>query len=156
MNDRKAILDAVRRIVRAVRLSSSATEQRLGLSAAQLFVMEKLSERQPLSVTELAREALTHQSSVSVVASKLVARGLVRRHPSRRDRRRIDLSLTRRGRSILAGAPEAVQTRLIRALDGLPATERRKLSSLLDRWTKAAGITESAPPLFGEESKEGK
>ncbi len=156
MNDRKAILDAVRRIVQAIRLSSSATEQRLGLSAAQLFVLSRLSEREPLSVTELARETLTHPSSVSVVAAKLVARRLVRRTPSPRDGRRIELSLGARGRAVLAGAPEAVQTRLIRALDGLSASERRRLASLLSRWTEAAGIPATAPPLFGEEAGKGR
>jgi DNA-binding MarR family transcriptional regulator len=117
MNDRKIILDSIRVIFQAVRLSSKSTELSLGLSAAQLFVLQKLEEKEGLSINELARGTLTHQSSVSVVVSKLVASGLVCRSVSKRDRRRIELTLTEKGREVLSGAPEALQTRLIKALD---------------------------------------
>ncbi len=151
MEERKAVLDSIRRIVRAVRLSSRTSESTLGLSAAQLFVLQTLSEHDGLSINELADETLTHQSSVSVVVSKLAARRLVRREVSRRDRRRTVISLNAKGRRVLAGAPEPMQVRLIAALDGLSRAEVTRLARLLARWTEAAGIAGTAPTLFGEE-----
>ncbi len=153
MEDRKAVLDSIRRIVRAVRLSSRSSESAVGLSAAQLFVLQKLAEHDGLSINELASETLTHQSSVSVVVSKLAARRLVRRTISRLDRRRTLISLSAKGRRALAGAPEAMQVRLIAALDDLSEADVTRLARLLARWTDAAGIAGTVPTLFGEEER---
>jgi len=150
MEKRKAILDSVRRIVRAVRLSSRLSEATVGLSAAQLFILQRLAEHDGLSINELADETLTHQSSVSVIVSNLAARRLVRRAISRQDRRRTVISLSAKGRRALAGAPEPMQVRLIAALDGLSEADVTRLAGLLGRWTRAAGIAGTAPTLFGE------
>ncbi|MFI5197246.1 MAG: MarR family winged helix-turn-helix transcriptional regulator [Thermoanaerobaculia bacterium] len=151
MEWRKAVFDSIRRIVRAVRLSSRSSESIVGLSAAQLFVLQRLAEHDGLSINELARETLTHQSSVSVLVSKLAARRLVRRAISRLDRRRTVISLSAKGRRALAGAPEAMQVRLIAALNDLSNADVTRLARLLARWTRAAGIADTAPTLFGEE-----
>lgn len=153
MDPRRAILDAVRLVDRALRLSSASVERELGISVAQLYVLRTLRERDGQSVGELARATLTHQSSVSVVVSRLVARGLVRRAAAEGDRRKVELSLTPRGRAIVARAPEAVQVRLVRALDALTAAERRTLADLLTRWAREASIDGAAPPLFGEAAR---
>src|SRR5512140_2718929 len=116
MEERKAIFDSIRRIVRAVRLPSRSSESTVGLSAAQLFVLQRLAEHDGLSINELASETWTDQSSVSVVVSKLAARRLVRREISRLDRRRTLISLSAKGRRALAGAPEPMQVRLLAAL----------------------------------------
>lgn len=150
---RRAVLDSIRRIVRAVRISSRSTESTVGLSAAQLFVLQRLAERDGLSINELAGETLTHQSSVSVVVAKLAARRLVRRAISPRDRRRTVLSLTAKGRRALSGAPEPMQVRLIAALADLSDADVARLARLLARWTEAAGIAGTAPTLFGEEEE---
>src|SRR5678815_2642677 len=101
----------MRRIVRAIRLSSHTAEETLGISGAQLFVLQQLAVHPGASVGELADRTLTHQSSVSVVVSRLV-----RRRTSTTDRRRIELSLTTAGRALLSRAPELAQSRLIAAL----------------------------------------
>ena len=106
MDSRQSVLDAIRLIVRALRVSSAATERRLGVSVAQLFVLQKLEERDGLSVNELARATLTHQSSVSVVVSKLVARRLVRRSVASGDRRMASLALTPKGRYVMVSGPK--------------------------------------------------
>src|SRR4051812_19869984 len=75
----REVLDAIRRIVRALRESSRATEQSVGIGAAQLFVLQRLAAAPGLSLNELAARTFTHQSSVSVVVSRLVERGLLTR-----------------------------------------------------------------------------
>src|SRR5690348_4180204 len=70
---------ALRRIVLAVRLSARRAERELGLSGAQLFVLQQLGASPVHSLNELAERTRTHQSSVSVVVRRLVARGLVTR-----------------------------------------------------------------------------
>lgn len=153
MDSRQAVLDSIRLIVRAVRVSSASTERRLGISVAQLFVLQQLQGRDGLSINDLARATLTHQSSVSVVVGRLVSSRLVRRSLAAGDRRKASLALTPKGRALLARAPEPVQAGLVRALDGLTAAERRTLAALLGKWTRSAGIDAALPPLFGEERK---
>jgi DNA-binding MarR family transcriptional regulator len=145
----QAILDAIRRIVRALREASRASEARLGLSAAQLFVLHCLSEMGSACVTDLASRTLTHQSSVSTVASRLAELDLIERERGERDARRCELSLTPRGRALLRRAPEPLQERLITAIARLPADDRRDLARLLGRLT--AGIDGDPPPMLMED-----
>src|SRR5450432_2546863 len=79
----REVLNALRRIVRSLRVSSRTAEQRVGLSGAQLFVLQCLARQSPCSVSELAARTATDQSSVSVVVSRLVALGHVRSAPSK-------------------------------------------------------------------------
>ena len=148
----RQILNSLRQIVRSLRVSSRAAEQRVGLSGAQLFVLQCLARRSPCSVNELAARTATDQSSVSVVVSRLVALGHVRRTTSKTDRRRVDLSLSRSGRALLESAPEAVQDRLIAALDQLPKTELKQLSRLLGKVVLGTGAADQVPSLFFEET----
>ena len=101
----QAVLDGVRRIVQALRASSRWAERHVGLSGAQLFVLQKLAETPGISVNELAERTHTHQSSVSVVVSRLAALDLVTRTRSAADGRRVELSLAPRARRVVGRAP---------------------------------------------------
>ncbi|HVZ71455.1 MAG TPA: MarR family transcriptional regulator, partial [Polyangia bacterium] len=96
----RAVLDGVRHLVRTLRESSREAERAVGVSAAQLFVLQRLSGGGPLSVNELAARTLTHQSSVSVVVAKLARRGLVARARAADDARRLEVTLTPAGRAV--------------------------------------------------------
>lgn len=146
------VLTAVRRIVRALRVSSRAAERELGLSGAQLFVLQKLAgARRPLSIGELARKTLTHQSSVSVVVARLVKRGLARSRPSPSDARKLEVALTAKGRALLRRAPGAAQERVIAAVSRLEPGRRARLASLLEQVIEHAGLGEGPAPMFFEE-----
>src|SRR5580765_2473919 len=97
-DDTRAVLDGIRRIVQAIRESASRAERHVGLSGAQLFVLHKLAEAPASSLNDLAARTHTHQSSVSTVIARLVARGLVRRTRSGLDGRSVSLALSARGR----------------------------------------------------------
>lgn len=145
------VLNSLRHIVRSLRISSRNAEQSVGLSGAQLFVLQCLSRHSPCSVNELAAHTATDQSSVSVVVSRLVARGHVKRAPSKVDRRRVELSLSPSGRALLAQAPEAAQERLLAALTQLEKTEIRALARLLGRLVELADVEGENATLFFEE-----
>lgn len=148
------ILDSIRRIVRGLRVSSKNAESTLGISGAQLFVLQKLNGSACLSLNELAERTLTHQSSVSVVVGRLVERGLALRTASKADARRLDLSLTSKGRAFLHKAPPTAQERLIAAIEKLSPKESAKLDALLKFVVVNAGLSEESPELFFESGKE--
>ena len=154
--DARAVLDAIRRIVRLLRQSAREAEKRTGLSAAQLFVLQQLrAAGGALTPGELAARSLTHQSSVSVVVRRLVDAGLVRRARSSADRRRVELSLTPSGRTAARRVPRLAQERLIAAIDLLPLAERRGLSIGLGQLVRQLGIERAAPPMFFEDGGNG-
>jgi DNA-binding MarR family transcriptional regulator len=147
----RGALDGIRRIVQTLRTSSRTAEQQVGLSGAQLFVLQRLAAEPDLSVNDLAERTLTHQSSVSVVVQRLVDKGLVRRQSAPDDARRAVLKLTARGQGVLKKAPGAAQDRLIAGLLRLSSVERRSLARGLDRLLGAMGEGTGTPPMFFED-----
>ncbi len=146
-----AVLVALRRIVRFLRLADRDAEAACGVSAAQLFVLSTLASSPSLSLAELAGRTLTDQSSVSTVVGRLVERGLVVRKVSSADRRRAELRLTPAGRNVLATAPRVPQDQIITAVGALPVTQRRHLSASLDALVEIMGATGVAPRMLFED-----
>ncbi len=142
------MLDGVRRLVRALRLSAREAERTVGLSGAQLFVLKSLEGRPETSPGELASLTATDQSSVSVVVARLHERGLVDRRRDPRDRRRFSLSLTAAGRRLVRGAPDPAQGPLVAAVEALGSADRRALARLLDRVVRGMGVRGRQAPLF--------
>ena len=150
----RSVLDAIRRIVQVLRSSSRETEQRLSLSAAQLFALQQLAVSPGLSVNDLAGRTFTHQSSVSVVVQRLVDRNLVEKVSSKEDRRRLRLAITDAGRQVLRRSPQPAQERLIAGIAALTAAERRALVASLTRIARALARDDGPPPMLFEEGAE--
>jgi DNA-binding MarR family transcriptional regulator len=151
-DDVRSALDSLRHIVRALRLSATDSERALGISMAQLFVLQQLADGRPRSIVELAAETLTDPSSVSVVVQRLVARKLVSRRADRADARRAQLTLTSAGRALLARAPEPVQEKLLASLEDLSDRRLAELARSLGRLAHAIGVPAGEPTLFFEDA----
>ena len=151
MGSHVIILDAIRTIVQNLRISSRKCESESGLSSAQLFVLQKLKNRKALSLSELAEQTLTHQSSVSVVVARLCEKKLISRNPSKADARRLDLTLTELGRSTLRSAPRTAQEDISLALNAMSERKRGQLAELLQELSEKAGFSTAVPPLFFED-----
>lgn len=145
------VVDALRRIVRALHRSNRLAEQRWHVSAAQLLVLQRLAEAPTLSVNELADRTYTHQSTVSVVVTRLVKRGLVARSRADDDARRAELSLTPSGRSLLKRAMGAAQTHLMDALDKMPLARLRLIDSSMEQIVDALGVADEPAGMFFED-----
>jgi len=144
-------MNAVRSVVRALRLNTRSIEGKLGISLAQLFVLQQLADRPAESLNELAERTATHQSSVSVVVRRLVDRGLVTRVASPADRRRVQIALTPEGENMLRGAPPTVQGDLMAGMARMKPEQQSALAELLELWVLASGIDLAAPPMMFED-----
>jgi DNA-binding MarR family transcriptional regulator len=143
-------LDAFRRIVQALRTGGSDGRARARISHAQRFALQQIANHPRASINDVAALTFTHQSSVSVVVQRLVARRLVAKVAASDDRRRQRLVITARGRRVLARAPAAaVPERLVTAISSLPSSGRRAFVRALHR---IAGEVAPAgpPPMFLE------
>lgn len=141
-------MDALRRVVRALRLTARDAERSAGISGAQLFVLQNLSVQPAASLNELAERTLTDQSSVSVVVKRLAARKLVARKASVTDARRVELSVTSAGRRLLARCPEPMQARLLASLRGLDGKQLGDITAGLTALVRVMEIEDAAPRLL--------
>jgi len=147
----RSVVDALRRIVRELRLTARDAERDAGISGAQLFVLQALARESAASLNDLADRTLTDQSSVSVVVKRLVARGLVARKPSKEDARRVELALTAAGRRLLARCPEPTQAKLVSAVQRLSARELDGLTLGLGALIREMGLAQGKARMFFDE-----
>ena len=148
-SDLDAVINSLRRITQGVRLSSSVVQQKLGITGAQLFVLQQLADQPVSSLRELQTRTFTDQSSVSVVVSRLVASGHVARRRSKTDARRIELALTPSGRALVKRAPELAQTRLVEALRTVAAKDLKTAAAVLEHAARAVS-PDDEPAMFFE------
>ena len=144
------VVNSLRRITQAIRLSSSVVQDTLGITGAQLFVLQQLAEVPGASLRELADRTLTDQSSVSAVVSRLVGGGQVTRRISATDARRTELTLTGAGRALLRRAPALPQTQLVAVLRTVPMPRLRVAASVLARVAGELSSASEPAPMFFE------
>lgn len=148
--DAQTIMDALRRIVQALRQSAAQSEQSLNITGAQALVLKHVALREGVSVNELAGLTFTHQSTVSEVVSRLEGRGLLKRERAVEDGRRVEVRLTEAGKAAAQNTVVTAQERLIQALQILPPETVSNLANGLDALIVAAGMSEEAPIMFFE------
>jgi DNA-binding MarR family transcriptional regulator len=153
--DLTTVMDSLRALVRALRISTRAVEKEIGISGAQLFVLQRLEHASARSVNELAERTSTHQSSVSTVVSRLVERGLAQRTASAEDGRRMEISITARGLELLRQAPRTAQIAMQEALLRMDADQVSALAAGLVVLVREGGFGDLAVPMFFEEDAAG-
>jgi DNA-binding MarR family transcriptional regulator len=100
-----ARIAAFRQVLRRFLRFSEDAAAGVGLTSQHyqaMLVLRACPEDRHLTIAELAAELLIKHNSAVELADRLVHEGLVVRQPSRADRRKVELCLTRRGREVLA------------------------------------------------------
>ncbi len=117
------VLEVVPLVMRAVR-----AEMRKGhaedLSVPQFRTLNYLDHHTGASLSQAAEHIGLTLPSMSTLVEGLVERGLISRSPHQVDRRRVTLTLTPRGQSVLGSAHGATQAALAERLDALSAEDR--------------------------------
>jgi DNA-binding MarR family transcriptional regulator len=144
------IVESLRSIVKALRASRREAEQKLGISSAQLYILQELQDRPAQSINQLAKRTYTHQSSVSNVVAKLVEQNLVTRSAARSDARRVSLSLSPAGRAIMKKAPSAGQGTFVDALRDMRSGDLEDLARTLHTLTRSL---ERAGPFGSDQTQ---
>ena len=107
-----------------------------GLRVPEWRVMACLVDNDGMMITRLARLSLLEQSRMTRIVDQMDARGLVTRAADARDKRRVRVRLTPKGRALaeeLVGEARRHEARLLSALADTDAARIRKvLQTLLD------------------------
>ena len=147
-------VEALRQLVRLLHDSARMAQGRTGISGAQLFVLRVLAAHPGLSINDLAERTMTHQSSVSVVVSRLVSSGLAARAPSADDRRRQLVRLSARGTALYRRSPPVAQERIVDAVRKLSPARRQGLADGLRALAAALGASRGGASMFFENDKD--
>lgn len=147
---RAAALAAVRALVDALYRSARGVEERTGRTNAQVSILRHVARHGPLTVNEVAASARTGQSTASLVLTRLQRAGLVRRVPSREDRRRVLVEVTARGRALVRRAPRPATDQLIAALDALSERDAAAVARCLAPLLRALHKSAARPPMLFE------
>ncbi len=115
------------RLLRFVRKEDVAS----GVTGAQLSALSVLAFGGPMTMGNLAAAEQVKPPTMSALVAELERLGLVARKPL--DRRSQEISLTRKGRQLMAAGRRRRLARLATALDRLPPEH-------IDRLAQAAGL----------------
>jgi DNA-binding MarR family transcriptional regulator len=150
--DTAAIVQSLRRVVKALHTYSQDVRNAYGLTGPQLWALKTLQATGRLSMGRLAAALAVHQSSASILVNRLEKRGLVRRSRGRRDQRFVEMELTRRGAALAADAPEAAQGRLLHALEAMSPRDVGEIRHAVDRLVQAMEASDVNARFFFAES----
>jgi DNA-binding MarR family transcriptional regulator len=151
-------LIALRRILRATELFSRDLAGAVGLTPAQLRVLQIVAAKGSTTPKALANQMGVSQATVTALVDKLVTRSLVQRVPSEQDRRQINVLVTDEGLNRLLDAPDALQQRFVSAFAKQADWEQAQLVSSLERVADMLGAQDldAAPVLTAGDIHTGK
>lgn len=127
-----SVLQRFRVLIRTAQRHSQWIERQSGVTGAQLWALQELSEKPGLRVGELANLMALHQSTASNMIDRLETQGIVRKERTAADQRVVRLYLTDKGSDLLAAAPSPARGVLPEALRTLAADDLARLQGDLD------------------------
>lgn len=146
------VLMALRRIMRSVDIHSRRLIHDFGITGPQLVVLKLIERLGTPSPGELARQANLSNATISGILDRLQRSDLLARTPSSTDRRRHQISLTRKGRMVLEQAPPPLQERFVARFRELHDWEQSQMLASLQRLAgfMDEGFKDPAPMLASE------
>ena len=127
------ILVSIRRVVRAIDLSSKQLVRNYGVSGPQLLALRAVARYGPITVTALARDMNLSQPTVTGILHRLEQQSLIKRERDGTDRRAVTSTITTKGISTLKKTPSVLEDRFRRELNRLEDWEQTQALATLQR-----------------------
>ena len=136
----EAVADELQFVVGTLVRQMRSVSPTHNIPLSQVSILKRLDRQGPLTIADLARaDKITHQSLTASV-NALADRGLVRRVPDPRDRRRKLVTITGDGQKLLAERREAGAENLAAAITSrLTGTERAHLARAIPLMRRLLG-----------------
>jgi DNA-binding MarR family transcriptional regulator len=127
------ILQALRRIIRAVDIHSHKLTTRYKITGPQLGCLLAIKESGPVTSAKLAQKVFLNPSTIVGIIDRLEEKKLVQRSRDSKDRRLIHICITAAGEELIAAAPSLLQDTLVDALVELPEAEQISITLTLEK-----------------------
>ena len=131
------VLVAIRQIVRRISIHSKDLSRDVGLTVPQLLCLKAIGEMETtfeeVTVAMVSGEVKLSPATVSRIVERLVRAQFVHRERSKRDRRRVVLSLTTKGMDRFNALPIPLQDRFVKRFVALSEHEQNDILDALNR-----------------------
>lgn len=143
------ILQALRRIIRAVDIHSKKLAINYKLTAPQLICLLAITNNGSTTATQIAHQVYLSPSTVVGILDRLESKGLIKRSRDKDDRRLVNVTATEEGIQLADEAPSPLQGGLADGLASLPRLEQATIALSLKRIVDLmeASRLEAAPIL---------
>jgi DNA-binding MarR family transcriptional regulator len=91
------------------------------------------SSPQPLSATDICSRMVTYDPDLTRLLDRLESAGMVKKERDAKDRRVVNVHITKLGRDTVESASEATRGRLHKELEGIGRSRLEQLADLLER-----------------------
>jgi len=149
MEKHEQLLISLRRVIRAISIHSRQLSKESGLTGPQLIVMRKIAELDAPLAKQIALAINLSAATVTTIIDRLENRNLVIRTRSEKDKRKVHLSLSEDGKSVLNASPQPLQEHFIKHYQHLEEWEQSQLLSAVERIASMMDATElDASPVL--------
>jgi DNA-binding MarR family transcriptional regulator len=128
--------------MRAVDIHSRRLSAEFSITGPQLLCLQTLHDDGPLTTSALAKLIHLSNSTTVGILDRLEQKSWILRERSKRDRRIVQVHITKQGEQFLSTAPSLLQDRLAAGLKALPEKEQLAIAQSLERIVE---MLETAP-----------
>ena len=132
----KEVLKHFREIFIQAKSELKDNVKKTGLSGAQLWIMQQVYNFNGISNAELAKNLTIHVSTSSLLVNKLIKKNLIEKTRDPKDERRIILTLSPKGKQLMAKAPKSPEGAIPSTLKKLNIEELEELNTVLTKFAK--------------------
>ena len=132
----KEVLKHFREIYIQAKSELKDNVKKTGLSGSQLWIMQQIYNFNGISNSELAKNLTLHVSTCSILVNKLIKKGLVEKARGTTDERKIVLTITSKGKQLMAKAPKSPEGAIPSTLKKLNIEELEELNTVLTKFAK--------------------
>ena len=133
MEKHEELLISIRKVIRAIDLHSKQLNKSSGLTGPQLLIMQEINRESDATAGQIAKTINLSAATVTNILDRLENRELVKRIRNTKDKRRVDLLLTEKGKVLLEDAPQPLQEHFIKKFKSLEDWEQSQLLSSMQR-----------------------
>lgn len=133
MEKYEELLVSLRQVIRAIDIHSRKLNKQSGLTGPQLMVMQNIALLDAPLAKDIAKEIALSAATVTTIIDRLESRELVIRTRSKTDKRKVHLSLSEAGITLLSSSPKPLQDHFITRYQNLEEWEQSQLLSAVER-----------------------
>lgn len=135
----------------ALQRRSKSMAATIGMTGPQRLVIRIIGRFPSINASQLAEILHLHPSSLTALLKRLERRGLIRRRPDERDKRRWLLGLTRQGHALNREAPGTIEAAVQRTLKTIAKRDLQGAQVVLG--VLAHALDAGHPPHRGDHRK---
>lgn len=133
METAEHVLVALRRILRAIDLHSKTLAHEQGLTVPQLIVLRAISSLDTPTISDVAKAVSLSNATLSAILDRMERRGYLERIRSTVDKRKVHISITPVGESLLLRSPSPLHEQFLTRFNNLKDWEQNLILASLQR-----------------------